>query len=346
MKPLLLENSRRPAASAPAWRRPWPVCSQQRSGLTLCDFETVDIDTHIGEVAGVDAQRLPLQLRRFDCRNNRLAELALQQDGFFEAVKQRGGALGPGARRRVYRHQHRRHLQTELAYRERDSVSGALPPAFDTAPPTIRSPSRTTFGGAAASRGRPWRSPGLRVQRQGVRSAQTHDRSGTHRCGPGGRSGFAVPDHACMAFIRCSSPRRAPAARSMSRAMASPSVKRRPFCFSSARRKRRTAIPCCCSASANPAMPITCRRRIPKVSARDAPCRRRLPRRRSSPAISITSICTVPEPRATIARKARPSPACSVRPRLAARPRAPPAIHWEPPARSRQSSARSPSQMD
>ena len=58
----------------------------QRSGLKPCDFETVDIATHIGEVAGVDAVRLPRELSRFDCRNNRLAELALGQDGFLEDI--------------------------------------------------------------------------------------------------------------------------------------------------------------------------------------------------------------------------------------------------------------------
>src|SRR4029077_18382206 len=40
----------------------------QRSGLTHCNFETVAIDTHIGEVAGVDAVQLPGELRIFDCR--------------------------------------------------------------------------------------------------------------------------------------------------------------------------------------------------------------------------------------------------------------------------------------
>src|ERR1700744_6589942 len=68
---------------------------EQRSGLTPCDFETVRIDTHIGEVAGVDAQRLPAQLRIFDCRNNRLAELALQQDGLCVAVGAAHARLGP-----------------------------------------------------------------------------------------------------------------------------------------------------------------------------------------------------------------------------------------------------------
>jgi 3-oxoacyl-[acyl-carrier-protein] synthase-1 len=44
------------------------------------------IDTYIGEVDGVDAVALPPQLARFDCRNNRLAYLGLQQDGFTERI--------------------------------------------------------------------------------------------------------------------------------------------------------------------------------------------------------------------------------------------------------------------
>jgi 3-oxoacyl-[acyl-carrier-protein] synthase-1 len=104
---------------------------EQRSGLTHCDFETVKIDTHIGEVAGVDAQRLPEQLRIFDCRNNRLAELALRQDGFLEAT---AGAAARWGRRRIgvfIGTSTAGIMQTELAYRARDPVSGALPAAFE-----------------------------------------------------------------------------------------------------------------------------------------------------------------------------------------------------------------------
>jgi 3-oxoacyl-[acyl-carrier-protein] synthase-1 len=103
----------------------------QRSGLQSCKFETVDIKTYIGEVAGVDAERLPQKLRNFDCRNNRLAELALQQDEFFEAVQNAAERWG---RRRVgvfLGTSTAGILQTELAYRERDPVSGALPPGFE-----------------------------------------------------------------------------------------------------------------------------------------------------------------------------------------------------------------------
>jgi 3-oxoacyl-[acyl-carrier-protein] synthase-1 len=104
---------------------------EQRSGLRRCDFETVRIDTHIGEVPGVDAQRLPVQLRIFDCRNNRLAELALRQDGFLDAM---AAAAARWGRRRVgvfIGTSTAGIMQTELAYRARDPVSGALPAAFE-----------------------------------------------------------------------------------------------------------------------------------------------------------------------------------------------------------------------
>jgi len=104
---------------------------EQRSGLTRCDFETVKIDTHIGEVPGVDAQRLPPQLRIFDCRNNRLAELALRQDGFFDAVEAAAARLGPRRMGVFIGTSTAGIMQTELAYRARDPVSGALPAAFE-----------------------------------------------------------------------------------------------------------------------------------------------------------------------------------------------------------------------
>jgi 3-oxoacyl-[acyl-carrier-protein] synthase I len=105
----------------------------QRSGLKRCEFESVNIDTFVGEVPGVDAQRLPANLRKFNCRNNRLAELALQQDGFLDSVQAAASRWG---RRRVgvfIGTSTSGILQTELAYRARDPHSGALPPSFEYA---------------------------------------------------------------------------------------------------------------------------------------------------------------------------------------------------------------------
>ncbi|MGO9931992.1 MAG: beta-ketoacyl-[acyl-carrier-protein] synthase family protein [Steroidobacteraceae bacterium] len=103
---------------------------EQRSGLKRCEFETVNIDTYIGEVPGVDAQRLPSRLQIFDCRNNRLAELALQQDGFLESVQAAASRWGPRRIGVFIGTSTAGILQTELAYRARDPVSGALPSSF------------------------------------------------------------------------------------------------------------------------------------------------------------------------------------------------------------------------
>jgi 3-oxoacyl-[acyl-carrier-protein] synthase-1 len=103
----------------------------QASGLKQCDFETVHIETHIGEVPGVDEVRLPRDLARFDCRNNRLAELALRQDGFLDKV---AAATARRGTRRIgvfVGTSTAGILQTELAYRQRDSASGALPVGFE-----------------------------------------------------------------------------------------------------------------------------------------------------------------------------------------------------------------------
>jgi 3-oxoacyl-[acyl-carrier-protein] synthase-1 len=125
MKPLLLKNFTATSCIGTGVAATLKSLLEQRSGLKSCEFETVDIETHIGEVTGVDETRLPENLYKFECRNNRLAELALQQDGFFEAVQQ---AAERWSRRRVgvfLGTSTAGILQTELAYRERDPVSGA-----------------------------------------------------------------------------------------------------------------------------------------------------------------------------------------------------------------------------
>ncbi|MDQ0140665.1 beta-ketoacyl-[acyl-carrier-protein] synthase family protein [Cupriavidus necator] len=102
----------------------------QRGGLAPCRFGNVVLDTFVGEVAGLDAVTLPAALATFDCRNNRLAQLALEQDGF--AARVRDAAARYGAHRiGVFLGTSTAGvLQTELGYRQRDPASGALPPGF------------------------------------------------------------------------------------------------------------------------------------------------------------------------------------------------------------------------
>jgi 3-oxoacyl-[acyl-carrier-protein] synthase-1 len=130
MKPLLLSEYTATSCIGRGVAPTLAALAERRSGLKRCEFETVNIDTHIGEVPGVDAQRLPKALQIFDCRNNRLAELAVQQDGFFDAVQAAAARWG---RRRVgvfIGTSTAGIMQTELAYRARDAASGALPPSF------------------------------------------------------------------------------------------------------------------------------------------------------------------------------------------------------------------------
>jgi 3-oxoacyl-[acyl-carrier-protein] synthase I len=103
----------------------------ERSGLTPCSFETVDLATHVGEVAGVEDEALPAEFRRFECRNNRLAQLALRENDFEHIVREAAARFG---RRRIgvfLGTSTSGILETELAYRKRDPSSGALPAEFD-----------------------------------------------------------------------------------------------------------------------------------------------------------------------------------------------------------------------
>ncbi len=102
----------------------------ERCGLAPCRFETVALETCVGEVAGVDEVRLPGALREFDCRNNRLAWLAMRADGFTAAVEAcvaRYGAHRVGV---FLGTSTSGILETEVAYRRRDPANGALPEGF------------------------------------------------------------------------------------------------------------------------------------------------------------------------------------------------------------------------
>ncbi len=102
------------------------------SGLAACNFGGIGFPTFVGEAAGLDR---PLQgeLAGFDCRNNRLAEAALSEDGFalsVGAARERYGAARIG----VFLGTSTSGLQqSEQAYRRRDPETGRLPADFDYA---------------------------------------------------------------------------------------------------------------------------------------------------------------------------------------------------------------------
>ncbi len=101
-----------------------------RGGLAPCRFETVELDTYVGEVAALEAVVLGAGLGEFDCRNNRLAWLALHQDGFAEHVLAAAGRYGAHRVGIFLATSTSGILETEIAYRQRDPRSGALPAQF------------------------------------------------------------------------------------------------------------------------------------------------------------------------------------------------------------------------
>jgi len=100
------------------------------SGLGRVTFDTNNLDCWLGEVRGFDVP-LTGALAEWDCRNNRLAEFALNQDQFLDSVaacrKRHGAArIGVFVGTSTSGVQH-----TELAYRARDLEKNALPAWFD-----------------------------------------------------------------------------------------------------------------------------------------------------------------------------------------------------------------------
>ena len=101
----------------------------QRSGLAACDFETAVLDTWVGQVPDRALAPLPAGYERFDCRNNRLAHLALVQDGFDQSVRAARDRYGADRIGVFLGTSTSGILQTELAYRRR-GADGSLPDDF------------------------------------------------------------------------------------------------------------------------------------------------------------------------------------------------------------------------
>lgn len=93
---------------------------QGHSGLRPNDYAPAPLPTWIGRVEGVEEASLAPELSAYDCRNNRLAAMCLELDGFagkVESLRQRYGARRIG----VYLGTSTSGIeQTEIAYRQRN----------------------------------------------------------------------------------------------------------------------------------------------------------------------------------------------------------------------------------
>ena len=104
-----------------------------RSGLKKCDFLDVDLDTYTGRVAGLENKPVRTDLADYDCRNNRLAQLGLEQDDFAAAVASARERFGRNRIGVFLGTSTSGILDTELAYRHRDPETGSLPANFNYA---------------------------------------------------------------------------------------------------------------------------------------------------------------------------------------------------------------------
>lgn len=118
-----------------------------RSGLRPNDMSSTALDCWIGRVDGVEAVALPPSVADWDCRNNRLAWLGLNQDGFLERVQTARARYGSARIALLLGTSTASIGATEEAYRRIDP-DGGLPD--DMLRPAIHTPHSLTAFVAAA----------------------------------------------------------------------------------------------------------------------------------------------------------------------------------------------------
>ena len=131
MTPLLLSHYTATSCIGTGLAATRAMLAAGRSGLGHCDFETVTLDTWIGRVPAVEDVELPPELARYRARNNQLAWLGLQQDGFINAAQAAVARYGAQRVAVILGTSTSAILETELAYLRRDPATGALPAEFD-----------------------------------------------------------------------------------------------------------------------------------------------------------------------------------------------------------------------
>lgn len=130
MKPLLLSHFTATSCIGRGLAETLNALQQGLHALKPCHFETVDLQTYIGEVEGLDTVKMPAHMQAYDCRNNRLAQLGLMQDGFDLAVLDAAQQYGPDRIGVFIGTSTSGILETEVAFRNRDMETGKLPEDF------------------------------------------------------------------------------------------------------------------------------------------------------------------------------------------------------------------------
>jgi 3-oxoacyl-[acyl-carrier-protein] synthase-1 len=130
VSPLAVTSFTVTSALGPGNRVSLAALRERRSGLRANDLAGAPLETWIGRVEGLETLSLPEALQRYDCRNNRLALLALQQDGFEQAVAQARRRYGERRVAVLVGTSTSGIEATEQAFRGREPLTGALPASF------------------------------------------------------------------------------------------------------------------------------------------------------------------------------------------------------------------------
>jgi len=103
---------------------------ENRSALSACDFGDAELKTFIGRVQSVENHPVDKRLREFDCRNNRLAQMAIEADGFDAAVVRAVERYGAGHIAVIVGTSTSGIREGEIAFANRCPGTGRLPDDF------------------------------------------------------------------------------------------------------------------------------------------------------------------------------------------------------------------------
>lgn len=129
MKPLSLSHYTLVSAIGPGRERTFQALRDGISGLRRSDLDWLGLDTYIGRVEGLEDVALSPALSRYDCRNNRLARLALETDGFAGEVRALIERYGDDRVALILGTSTAGIAEAEIAYAARDG-DGNLPASF------------------------------------------------------------------------------------------------------------------------------------------------------------------------------------------------------------------------
>ncbi len=126
MRPLFITGTAIATALGLGLEQTFQALRERRSGLRFNDFKPFPNATWIGRVDGIEERPVAGPLADFDCRNNRLAQMTLMQDGFVDAVERARERYGPSRIATLLGTSTSGILETELAYQRPDETEALL----------------------------------------------------------------------------------------------------------------------------------------------------------------------------------------------------------------------------